>query len=825
MAAKNWSGRSPALLDGVRGRLRSANTIRGWHAVNSRFALLGVFALASAAACTHEATVHFEPSAIHTEGGAKYSTELLSGEHGPSDHDGTAATPKVSPDFRGVPETNHWWSSLVWAYDGKPYSRPMFPHPLAVQAAANGLGVGYPAEAQIGPRAYHFPYAEDLRISTTGLNAPDTRVQSSSDWAVTAVWTDGPRHLEATFGHGLPFVYVRTGAATPASEEKGAHDKGDKADKSSKADKADKAEKAGGADARILLADGAQIWGARGEVMGVTVHGHDYGLFAPTGATWKKDGNVASSDLGGKGFFSVAVLPDHSPETLELFRRHAYAFVTGTRVTWRYEAREAKVVSHFEVKTTLVEPGADRVDEPIVALYPHQWKATHAPLAKAAYVTSRGAMRVLAAGSFDVERPFHGVLPVLPAVADGRSQIASYLADESSASDLFPVGLDGKKDSYWAGKSLGRVSTLAWIAHGLGDTDTTARLVRALAGELNNWFDGTPPERFYYDAKWGTLIGFPAGYQSDTQMNDHHFHYGYFIWAAATVAALDPTGGEKERWAPFIKLLIKDVVNTDDADTRFPRLRFFDPYAGHSWASGAAMFDDGNNEESSSEDVNFAAALTLWGSITGDAAARDLGAFLYETEVSAVEQYWLDVDHDVFPAGYGHPVAGIVWGDGALYDTWWDRNPVYVHGINMLPFTGASLYLGRHPAAIRAGEDLLEAHSHGAIRQWRDVLWMDFALDDAKKAASLADKDHFFAPEFGNSWTATFAWIRALAALGQVDPGVLADTTSYAVFHKDRARTYAAYNPAAVPLHVTFTDGATLDVPPGTMRTSTGAVH
>ncbi len=152
--------------------------------------------------------------------------------------------------------------------------------------------------------------------------------------------------------------------------------------------------------------------------------------------------------------------------------------------------------------------------------------------------------------------------------------------DEAGEGDLFPPGLDGKKDTYWAGKSLGRVANLAWIAHNLGDAKTTSRLTGALTRELDDWFDGTPPERFYYDAKWGTLIGFPAGYQSDTQLNDHHFHYGYFVWAAATVAALDPARGAKERWGPFVAMLIKDAANADDADPRFPRLRFFDSLRG-----------------------------------------------------------------------------------------------------------------------------------------------------------------------------------------------------------------------------------------------------
>jgi endoglucanase Acf2 len=34
---------------------------------------------------------------------------------------------------------------------------------------------------------------------------------------------------------------------------------------------------------------------------------------------------------------------------------------------------------------------------------------------------------------------------------------------------------------------------------------------------------------FAYDRTWGTLIGYPPSYGSDTELNDHHFHYGYFV--------------------------------------------------------------------------------------------------------------------------------------------------------------------------------------------------------------------------------------------------------------------------------------------------------
>ena len=722
-------------------------------------------------------------------GSAVVSTELLPGERGPSDCRGQPARPKVTADFKGPPSTNEWWSSLIWQFDDDPYSRPMFPHPLAVKADAGGLAIGYPTEPALGDRDYRFPYASDVHLSVAGLHAPDARVKAYSDWAVTAAWTDGGRSLVTTMGHGLPFVYAR----------------------------------ASGAEARVEPPDGSSfnVWSEHGEVLGLTVHGHHYGLFAPTGTSWRRAGSALVSDLAGKGFFSVAVLPDDNPATLELFHKHAYAFVTQTKVSWAVDAKTAELTEHFEVATELVEAGPNRVNEPLLALYPHQWKSTKASFEAPTYVSPRGAMRLLAASSFDVGRKVHGILPTLPDLDQTQRDDVRGLVETASGGDLFPIGLDGKKDTYWAGKSLGRVATLAWIAHQLGDEASATRLARAMEGELQDWFDGKAPNSFYYDGTWRTLIGFPAGYQSNTELNDHHFHYGYFVWAAATVAALDPAFGAKARWGPMIELLIKDVANWDASDERFPRLRYMDPYAGHSWASGPAMFDRGNNEESSSEDMNFASAVTLWGGVVGDLVLRDLGLFLYETTASAVENYWLDVDHDVFPKAYGHPVAGIVWGDGATFGTWWDPNPIYVHGINMLPWTGASLYLGRRPADVREKYQALLAENRGPVHQWRDVLWMDLALADPSRASALIHDDHYFQPEFGSSWAAVEYWVSNLQALGQVDTSVLADAPNYGVFRGARTRTYAAYNPGDATLRVRFTDGTTLDVAARTLGYAT----
>src|SRR5688572_27939266 len=99
--------------------------------------------------------------------------------------------------------------------------------------------------------------------------------------------------------------------------------------------------------------------------------------------------------------------------------------------------------------------------------------------------------------------------------------------------------------------------------------------------------------------------------------------------AAAVLAQHRPDWAKD--YGPMVYLLIKDPANWDRKDTRFPFLRSMDVYAGHSWANGAGQYEEGNNQESSSEEINFSTAVILWGAATGNKAIRDLGIFLYTT--------------------------------------------------------------------------------------------------------------------------------------------------------------------------------------------------
>jgi endoglucanase Acf2 len=425
-------------------------------------------------------------------------------------------------------------------------------------------------------------------------------------------------------------------------------------------------------------------------------------------------------------------------------------------------------------------------------------------------------MKLLAGSAFTTRLPFSGVLPVLPRPPEGAFETSTLAAQVRAASrgELFPPGLERTRGSYWVGKSLERVSLLAWLADQVGDPETRDRLVRALEREMEDWFDGRAPSLFHYDATWATLIGAPSEYRSGWELNDHHFHYGQFVFAAATAARFDPDWARDDRWGAFVELLIRDCASPRRDDRRFPFLRNFDPYAGHSWANGPAAFADGNNEESSSEDMNFANAVLLWGALTGKTELRDLGIFLHATLVSAVEQYWFNVDGDNFPAGFSRPAVGMIWGSGARYDTWWDRNPIYVHGINFLPFTGGSLYLGRHPAYVRRNHQALIDANHGEPIPWREIIWMHQALADPGAALSLATRNPHFEPEFGVSRAFVYQWLHALASYGQLDPSVTADTPTYAVLRNGTTRHHAAFNPTGRPSVVHFSDGTAMELSP-----------
>ncbi|ACO47762.2 glycosyl hydrolase [Deinococcus deserti] len=723
-----------------------------------------------------------------------YSTTAPPGTRGgPTNTSGVLLTPAwtANASSKGKAPTNEFWSSILFKRNaGNTYSENMFAHPLALHARSGGLELSYPNRSQIGGapglEKYEYPYTPDLTLGIAGLNSPDTKTDDFGDWTTTALWNDGARTLRATFGHGLPFVY---------------------------------ATKSGG-DAQITFVATPTVWANQGNVLGITINGRHYGIFAPAGAAWSVNNTVATSSLAGKDYYSVAVLPDASTTTLNDFRTYAYNFVTGSQVGWTYNPGTATLTTTFNVSTAAKEGNATGT---LMALYRHQWMNSSSVNTGYTYVSPRGEMKVVrGSNSFSTTHKFQGVLPYLPdngtANTLSKTQLAAYVNEANTRATLNPTG-----DSYWVGKGLGKLAELVPLAAQVGNTAAQNAFLDAIQRVLQDWLDGSGSNLFYYNATWGTLIGYPQGYGSEEELNDHHFHWGYFIKAAAVLQQYRPTWAsgttpQGRTWGASVNDLIMDAANWTTTTSQFPRLRNFDPYAGHSWAAGHSGFAAGNNQESSSEDMNFSSALINWGSVTGNTAVRDLGIFLYTNETAAIEQYWFNQGGGVFPAGFNKPAVGMVWGDGGAYSTWFSAEKEAIQGINLLPIQAGSLYLGRNPAYLKTNYDFLGREPNS----WKDIFWSVYAMFDAAGALSKFGSGSY-TPEDGETKAHTYQFLHSLNAMGQVDTSVTANVPNYAVFKKGTARTYAAYNPTASPITVTFSDGATLTVPARQVVSSRGS--
>ncbi|MFC7648522.1 glycosyl hydrolase [Streptosporangium lutulentum] len=689
--------------------------------------------------------------------------------------------------------TNDWWSSILFKKTDCAYGEPLYAHPISYDTFGDGLGFSYSTTATISGTAtgvgeYHYPYVQDIRVGVAGMNSPDVKVDGWSDWTVTPYWSGGGRTMKATIGHGLPFGYFQVT----------------------------------GGDAQITTSGTPVVWSNSGATIGFTARGHDYVAYAPTGATWTVSGTTISSSLAGQGFFSVAVLPAGGDRAAlaATYGQYAHAHVTGTRVSYAYDQSASTLTTTYAFTTTARQGTATGT---VIALYPHQWNylTGSTPLAQT-YVSARGQMKIVTGAQFRTTMKYTGVLPEVPAVGDSSGADLTTITNQLNAELANPADIRGD-DTYWTGKGLGRAARIAEIADQLNLTSVRTAALNAIRTRLNDWFTASPGKTsrvFYLNPAWGTLIGYPASYGSDLELNDHHFHYGYYIAAAATLAKFDPNWARTSQYGGMVDLLIRDANNYDRADTRFPYLRDFDIYASHDWASGHGAFGSGNNQESSSEGMNFANALIQWGQATGNTAVRDAGIFIYTTQAAAIQEYWFDTRNQNFPTTFGHSTVGMVWGSGGAYATWFSGEPEMIQGINMLPVTGGHFYLGDNPGYVTTNYNELVTNNAGPPTVWQDIIWQFRALGNGDAALASLRAAGGYTPEEGESRAHTFHWIRNLAALGNVDTSVTANHPLAKVFSKNGARTYVASNITGNAITVTFSNGTVLNVPAGKTATS-----
>lgn len=717
------------------------------------------------------------------------------------------ASPKGSD--RGAPEahgregamltraapTNQWYSSLLFSKE----PQPLYAQPLTGRATAQGFEMALPIKTVVPTERkdneIHYPHRAALTVRPHDFEPTVGRLAHASDWAIDIAMGQGDKRFDLTMAHGSPYVWgqISTG------------------------------------DLRIQAASGAQRVAHNDErVLLLTQNGQRYAVFGPSGVRWESPsaGVWLARMPSDKRHFVLSALPDDSDASLALVARHAYVRTADTRVQWQVEPGSQKLTTRYSITPHVLEGQESR---PLQALYPHHWhqNASVADRLGPAYASVRGPLKLLVGTDFETQLQHKGFVPWWPSLAKtAQSGLLETLISNDmrdARRNMLHIG----KGPYWQGKGLQRTTKLLDVVQVQGDAAQQQRLLDLLKGRIEEWFSGTDRQRYFHlDRTLGTVLAYPEEYFSIEQMNDHHFHYGYWIRAMAEIALRDPEWASPQRWGGMVPWLIRDIATAERGRSDFPFLRHFDVYEGHSWASGIALGDLGNNQESSSEAINAWVGLILWAEIHGDKALRDLGIYLYNTEIEAIRHYWFDVHGLVFPPEYPHVETSMLFGGGYKHNTWWTDEPRQIKGINLLPITTASTYLGLDPehtrrslATLPKDTEIFESRGKRANPRdiWQDLFAKYMALADPE--AGLARWERWGSVEFGHSRSHTLHFMLSLQQMGTPDFSIGADTPLHAVFKtSDGKRTYLAFNAnRTTPKTVRFSDGVTLDVAPGTL--------
>lgn len=249
----------------------------------------------------------------------------------------------------------------------------------------------------------------------------------------------------------------------------------------------------------------------------------------------------------------------------------------------------------------------------------------------------------------------------------------------------------------------------------------------------------------------------------NTYYNDHHFHYGYFVYAAAVIGHLDPA------WVPvnkgYVNMLVRDFANPSSKDKYYPVSRSFDWYHGHSWAHG--LFDslDGKNQESSSEDTMAAYAIKMWGQASGDQNMEARGNLMLAVQARSLNDYYLySSDNTVQPEKFiGNKVAGILFENKLDHTTFFGTNIEYIQGIHMLPLLPHTPYI-RKPEFVSEEWNAFfsSGRAESVVGGWKGILMGNLATIDPRGAYNF-----FSSPDFDPSWLdggASLTWYLCYAA-------------------------------------------------------------
>jgi len=277
-------------------------------------------------------------------------------------------------------------------------------------------------------------------------------------------------------------------------------------------------------------------------------------------------------------------------------------------------------------------------------------------------------------------------------------------------------------DVYASGKSLAKLGRLAIISDELIEKDSSrysslvpvSRNIRdSLKIFLGKWLNGQSTilpgipsykkDSIIYDRIYGGLISsrshdslhLNSGVDFGSAVyNDHHFHYGYYIYAAAAIAKKDPAWftANNNYYLNRTIDLIREIANPNRSDKYFALHRYKDWFDGNSWANGMVPYGGGKNQESSTESINAWYGMYLFGLAMNNADIMNTGKIMLAQEIRSTQKYYhinIPQTNPVYLPVYTnkfHTVTNLYQGTMDASTFFGDVN-YYSTGIQIIPIT------------------------------------------------------------------------------------------------------------------------------------------
>lgn len=619
--------------------------------------------------------------------------------------EGSTGSARVAADL--APPTNRWYSGMFFG----PEPQPVFAMPLAARADATGVAVGLP-RVSASERTVTAPFAPELRL---GLPADAFTATRADPVSVTSTYTSAGTPVgELDLAEGWPYVGYTALQDQDVTVPPG-----------------------------LVRRDGGRwlAMGAGDTTYGVAVAGSDGSRRAVDTA-----GDVVRLERGE----TLLAFAGRDDATLAELVRGAVP-VRGTSTSYRLAGGQAR---------TRIDYRTPRGRSTVLAAMPHQ--RLDRGRTRGRVDSLYGPLRLVRARSL-VSRVPALRADATPDVA-GLGRTARAQLREQVVADVEREVSGGapRQDTYFGGKDVHRMAQLTRLAEDVGAGEAARTIRERAVAELDAWLAGTSEcgadatRCFAYDTAWKGVVGRAASFGSE-EFNDHHFHYGYFLAAAALLAEGEPR--LLDRWRPTLTALAEDIASPATND-ELPALRSFDPYTAHSWASGTSVFADGNNQESSSEAINAWNGLALWAEADGNRTLARQATWQLSLETASARAYWLGPRH--LPAAYDHSMVSLNWGGKREWATWFSDEPSAMLGIQLLPMPAVMAQGRVDEKRVRA--NVAEASARGFDTMFGDYLTMYLALADPQRALQVGRRLPDTAIDDGNTRSHLLAWLLAARA-------------------------------------------------------------